>query len=123
MKFLNRNTLGNILIFIPMLLLLTSAFSKFFESESAVRMFETWGIIKHMRWISICEILISSLVIIPKTHKIGIFLLAIFMGGSMSIHLVFSEFRFIIVPFFILFGPIIGYSIKNNFEFLKKLFK
>lgn len=122
MKFFNRNTLSDILIMIPMLLLLISAFSKFFESESAVRMFTQWGILDHMKWISICEFIVAALVVIPKTHRVGILLLAVFMGASMAIHLVFSEHKFISVPLFMLVSPIIGYMIKNKFEFIKKLF-
>lgn len=106
-----------------MLLLLTSSLSKFFESENAIKMFENWNMLGHMRWISISEFVISILVLFPKTTKIGLFLLGVFMGGAMSIHLSFNEGTFTLVPLFILSSVTIGYVIKDDFEFFKKLFK
>ena len=122
MNFINRKNLGLFLIVIPMLLLMTSAFSKFFGSTSSIEMFEKWGMLEHMRWISISEFIISTLVLFPKTSKIGIFLLGIYMGGAMSIHLTHMEGNLILVPLFILVSSVLGYLIKDNFEFFKKLF-
>jgi uncharacterized membrane protein YphA (DoxX/SURF4 family) len=122
MKLFNRNTLADILIILPMLLLIISAFSKFFESGNAVNMFAAWGILEHMRWISISEFIIAILVIIPKTYKLGILLLSIFMSGAVSVHLLSFQENFMFVPIIILVSPIIGYMIKNKFEFFKNLF-
>lgn len=123
MKNFKKNIISNLLIVIPMILLLTSSFSKFFESENSVKMFENWNMLPHMRWISIVEFLISILVLFPKTTKIGLFLLGVFMGGAISIHLSHDNSNLILVPIFILSSVTIGYVIKDNFEFFKKLIK
>jgi len=82
-----KRILSIVLMAIPSLMLTMSAFMKFSGAEEIVNGFNKMGLLPHLTWIGIIELISVILFIYPKTHKIGFLLLCSYLGGAMSIEL------------------------------------
>ena len=82
-----KRIISIVLMVIPSLMLTMSAFMKLSGAEEIVKGFSKIGLLQHLTWIGIIEIISVILFIYPKTRKIGFLLLCSYLGGAMSIEL------------------------------------
>ena len=80
-----------VLIALPALGLLGSAFSKLAGAEEVVKGLTALGIGPYITLIGVLEVAIVILYLVPATRNIGFFLVCSYLGGAMIAHLSHGE--------------------------------
>lgn len=112
-KLLNLENFGLLLVLISSCFLIFTGICIIFGLYQTIEIFKATKI-DHIRiLVGILEIMISILIILPRTSLIGIFLLGIIMGGAISFHLSHLQGRGMEAPIIILLTATIGYLIRN----------
>lgn len=112
-KFVNLENFGLLLVLISSCFLIFVGCCKIFGLYQTKEIFEATKLQNFRVVVGIIEILISILIILPRTSKVGIFLLGIVMGGAISFHLSHLQGKVIEAPIIILSTATIGYIIRN----------
>ncbi|MBK6951561.1 MAG: DoxX family protein [Crocinitomicaceae bacterium] len=81
-----------ILIILPSLMLLMSAFMKLSGAQELVVAFQAMGLGKLLAAIGVIELIATALLLIPKTYKIGFLLINGYLGGAICMELAGSQF-------------------------------
>lgn len=79
--------LSMVLMGIPSVLLLMSAFMKLSEAEIMVQNLTKAGLGNYIMLIGVIELISVGLFLFPKTRKVGFLLLCAYLGGALSIEL------------------------------------
>lgn len=82
-----KRILSIILMVLPSIMLLMSAFMKLSGADEVVNGLTRAGLGSYITLIGIIEILSVLLFLIPQTYKIGFFLLCSYLGGALCIEL------------------------------------
>jgi hypothetical protein len=81
-----------VLIILPSLMLLMSAFMKLSGAQELALAFEAIGLGKLLATIGVIELISTVLLLVPKTYKIGFLLITAYLGGAISIELAGGQF-------------------------------
>lgn len=76
-----------ILIILPSLMLLMSAFMKLSGAEELVKAFTAMGALHLLPILGTIELVSVLLLLIPKTYKIGFLLVTAYLGGALATEL------------------------------------
>ncbi len=84
-----KRIIATILIILPALMLLASAFGKFAAAQPVVDGLTKAGFIPYfpLTALAIVELVATILLLIPKTYKIGFLLVTAYLGGAASIEI------------------------------------
>jgi len=94
-----------VLIILPSVALLGSAFGKIAGAGEPVEMLKSWGLTEYILMIGIVELFSVILFLVPKTQVIGLLLLNAYLGGAIATHLQHDGFAKA-VPAIVLLGLI-----------------
>lgn len=86
------NIISWILIILPSLMLLMSAFMKLSGAEELVVAFNVMGLGQLLAAIGVIELIATALLVIPKTYKIGFLLINGYLGGAICMELAGGQF-------------------------------
>ncbi|SFD87963.1 DoxX-like family protein [Chitinophaga sp. CF118] len=84
-----KRIISIILMAIPTLVLIMGGVMKLIgaEPESVVQFLTKYGFGSHLKVLGVTELIIASLLIYPKTNKIGFLLASCYLGGAFCLEL------------------------------------
>ncbi len=103
---------------LPSLMVGLSAVMKLSRGEEVVKGFTAMGLIDYLTILGIMEIVILILLWIPKTYKLGLFLITAYLGGAIATELAHGRPPFLPALFIALFW--LSAFIRDSSNFLVK---
>lgn len=111
------NIISWVLLILPSLMLIMSAAMKLTKAEELVKAFASSGLADLIQVIGFVELLSVTLLLIPKTYKLGFLLITGYLGGAISIELFGGQFPTAAVLLSVIW---VGVFLRNKSMFLNQ---
>ena len=113
-NFLKFENLGWYFIILTSILLGQSGYEKIIGSELAVMNFKILGFDKFTLHFGILELLLSILILIPRTSLFGIVLISVLMVGQIILNIFVAKGVGVYSPIIILLISLMGYYLRKK---------
>ena len=113
-NFLKFENLGWYFIILTSIILGQSGYEKIIGSELAVMNFKILGIDKFTIHFGILELLLSILILIPRTSLFGVVLISVLMIGQIILNIFVAKGVGVYSPIIILLLTWMGYYLRKN---------
>lgn len=113
-NFLKFENLGWYFVILTSILLGQSGYEKIIDSELAVMNFKILGIDRFTIHFGILELLLSILILIPRTSLFGVVLISVLMIGQIILNIFVAKGVGVYSPIIILLLTWMGYYLRKN---------